>query len=323
MRYTVYHLTHFRYDAPVSESVMEVRMQPRTESVQRCLRFELTTTPRARVFAYQDPEGNIVHHFDVPARHRELTIVAESVVEFVADLAVPLAVDPSTWAVLDEEATQERFFELLEPSHFARPTDDLMAFGRALGLSRADDPLTLLRRLNTQMYDAFEYAPQSTRVDSQIDEALAARRGVCQDFAHVMIALIRSVGIPCRYVSGYLFHDNTGSERSTDGASHAWIEAWLPSLGWIGFDPTNKTLATDRHIRVAIGRDYWDVPPNRGAFKGNARSELGVAVRVQTTDAPIEPSDVMPALYWQAPEPELAPLYTDEEQEQQQQQQQQ
>lgn len=320
MRYTVYHLTQFRYDAPVSESVMEVRMQPRTESVQRCLRFELTTTPRARVFAYQDPEGNIVHHFDVPGRHRELTIVAESVVEFVADLAVPLAMDPSTWHVLDDPATRERFLEMLEPSHFARPTDALVALGRELGPSRADDPLTLLRRLNAQIYEAFEYAPKSTRVDSPIDEALAARRGVCQDFAHVMIALVRGLGIPCRYVSGYLFHDQQGSERSTDGASHAWVEAWLPSLGWIGLDPTNRTLATDRHIRVAIGRDYHDVPPNRGAFKGNARSELGVAVRVQTTDAPIEPSDVMPAIYWQAPEPERAPLFTEDEQEQQQQQ---
>jgi len=222
--------------------------------------------------------------------------------------------------VLDEEATRERFFDLLEPSHFARDTESLLAFGEELGLSRQDDPLTLLRRLNAKIYEAFEYVPQSTRVDSPIDDALAARQGVCQDFAHVMIALVRRMGIPCRYVSGYLFHNHKGSERSTDGASHAWIEAWLPSLGWVGFDPTNKTLATDRHIRVAIGRDYWDVPPNRGAFKGNARSELGVAVRVQTTDAPIEPSDVMPALYWQAPEPEMAPLFNEDEQEQQQQQ---
>ena len=320
MRYTVYHLTRFRYDAPVSESVMELRMQPRTESMQRCLRFELATTPRSRVFAYQDPEGNIVHHFDVPARHRELTVVAESVVEFVADVAVPASLDPSTWTLLDEPATRERFFDFVEPSHFARPTAALADFGRALGLSRARDPLSTLRQLNVQLYDAFEYAPQSTRVDSPIDDALEARRGVCQDFAHVMIALVRNLGIPCRYVSGYLFHTHERDERSVDGASHAWAEAWLPSLGWVGFDPTNKTLATHRHIRVAIGRDYHDVPPTRGAFKGGARSELGVAVRVQTTDAPIEPSDVMPALYWQAPEPEEAPLPGDEEQEQQQQQ---
>lgn len=320
MRYTVYHLTHFRYDAPVSESVMEVRMQPRTESVQRCLRFELATTPRARVFAYQDPEGNVVHHFDVPARHRELTVVAESVVEFVADIAIPDRGDMAMWTLLDERGTRERFFEFLEPSHFARPTEALLAFGHELGLSREIDPLLLLRRLKHQLYEAFEYAPRSTRVDSPIDDALAARRGVCQDFAHVMIALVRGMGIPCRYVSGYLFHNHKGDERSTDGASHAWIEAWLPSLGWIGIDPTNRTLATDRHIRVAIGRDYDDVPPTRGAFKGNARGELGVAVRVQTTDAPIEPSDVMPALYWAAPEADIAPLFPDDEQEQQQQQ---
>ena len=320
MRYTVYHLTHFRYDAPVSESVMEVRMQPRTESMQRCLRFELATTPRSRVFAYQDPEGNVVHHFDVPARHRELTVVAESVVEFVSDIAIPQKCDPSMWALLDESGTRERFFEFLEPSHFARPTEALVAFGGELGLSREVDPMSLLRRLKHQLYDAFEYAPKSTRVDSPIDDALAARRGVCQDFAHVMIALVRGMGIPCRYVSGYLYHNHKGDERSVDGASHAWIEAWLPSLGWIGIDPTNKTLAMDRHIRVAIGRDYHDVPPTRGAFKGNARSELGVAVRVQTTDAPIEPSDVMPALYWAAPEPEPDPTLVDEEQEQQQQQ---
>lgn len=321
MRYTVYHLTHFRYDSPVSESVMEVRMQPRTESVQRCLRFELATTPRSRVFAYQDPEGNVVHHFDVPARHRELTVVAESVVEFVADIAIPHTCEPAVWGLLDDAGTRERFFEYLEPSHFARPTEALVAFGRELGLSRVTDPMSLLRRLKHQLYDAFEYAPKSTRVDSPIDDALAARRGVCQDFAHVMIALVRSVGIPCRYVSGYLYHNHQGDERSVDGASHAWIEAWLPSLGWIGIDPTNKTLAMDRHIRVAIGRDYHDVPPTRGAFKGNARGELGVAVRVQTTDAPIEPSDVMPALYWAAPEPDPDPTLVDEEQEQQQQQQ--
>ena len=322
MRYTVYHLTHFRYDAAVSESVMEVRMQPRTESVQRCLRFELATTPRSRVFAYQDPEGNVVHHFDVQARHRELTVVAESVVEFVADIAVPASCDRSMWGLLDESGTRDRFFEFLEPSHFARPTEALMAFGRELGLSREIDPLSLVRGLKHKLYDAFEYVPQSTRVDSPIDDALAARQGVCQDFAHVMIALVRSMGIPCRYVSGYLFHTHDRDERSVDGASHAWVEAWLPTLGWIGIDPTNRTLAMDRHIRVAIGRDYYDVPPTRGSFKGNARGELGVAVRVQTTDAPIEPSDVMPALYWAAPEPDIAPPFMEEDQEQQQQQQQ-
>ncbi len=139
-----------------------------------------------------------------------------------------------------------------------------------------------LRRLMAEMYARFEYSPRTTRVDSPIDDALQARRGVCQDFAHILIALIRRLGVPCRYVSGYLFRHEDVSVRSADGATHAWVETLLPDLGWIGFDPTNNLIAGDRHIRVAIGRDYADVPPTRGVFKGAAaaRSELAVAVAV-------------------------------------------
>lgn len=321
MHFTVYHLTRFRYDSHVSESVMEVRMQPRTEGGQRCLRFELSTSPRSRVFAYQDPLGNVVHHFDIPARHRELTITAEAVVEFVSSLDVPDGLPMSAWDAMDTPAFQDRHVDYLHASKFATPTETLLAFRDELDVTRQADPLTTLRQLNARLFEAFEYAPKSTRVDSPIDEALAARRGVCQDFAHVMITLVRGLGIPCRYVSGYLFHKGGAHERSVESASHAWVEAWLPELGWVGFDPTNDTLAGDRHIRVAVGRDYSDVPPTRGVYKGKARSELGVAVRVQTTDAPIQPADVMPALYWTAPDVELdePPADIDQEQEQQQQ----
>jgi transglutaminase-like putative cysteine protease len=318
MRYTVYHLTHFRYDAPVSESVMEVRMQPRTESVQRCLRFELATTPRARVFAYQDPEGNVVHHFDVPARHRELTVVAESVVEFVSDIAIPDHGDAAMWTLLDERGTRERFFEFLEPSYFARPTEALTAFGRELGLSRELDPLSLLRRLKHQVYDSFEYAPQSTRVDSPIDEALAARRGVCQDFAHVMIGALRMHGLAARYVSGYLLttpppgHASEpsagppqagerplGGQRSREAAerggphllgadaSHAWVAVWCPGIhqgadgDWLELDPTNDLLPDTAHVRLAVGRDYGDVTPLRGVIRGGGEHTLDVRVHAR------------------------------------------
>jgi transglutaminase-like putative cysteine protease len=320
MHFKVHHLTRFRYDAPVSESVMEVRLQPRTEGAQRCLRFELATSPRARVFAYQDPLGNVVHHFDIPARHRELTITAESVVEFVADTVLPDAIAPSAWDELDSTTCRDRHVDFVQPSHFASPTRKLAALGNDLDVRRRDDPLSTLRMLNTRLFEALEYKPDSTRVDSPIDEAIEKRAGVCQDFAHVMITLVRGLGVPCRYVSGYLFHQGGAHERSLASASHAWVEAWLPVLGWVGFDPTNDALAGNRHIRVAIGRDYADVPPTRGVFKGNSRSELGVSVRVQTTDAAIEPSDVMPALYWAAVPMEPDALPPDIEQEQQQQQ---
>jgi transglutaminase-like putative cysteine protease len=168
---------------------------------------------------------------------------------------------------------------------------------------RRDDPLTVLRDLNSAINSAFEYTPNSTRVDSPIDEALRMRKGVCQDYAHIMITLARQLNIPCRYVSGYLYQHSRGAERSTGEATHAWVEAYLPGLGWIGFDPTNNTTTDERHIRVAIGRDYADVPPTRGVYRGKAESELAVTVRIVpsqmtlTDELPVEPPHWVPAPY--------------------------
>jgi len=132
-------------------------------------------------------------------------------------------------------------------------------------------------------------------VDSPIDEALQARSGVCQDFAHIMIALVRQLKIPCRYVSGYLYHEDQCHDRSPAGASHAWVEAYLGEAGWVEFDPTNNLIGCERHIRVAVGRDYADVPPTRGVHKGEAESELTVRVNVSSVDAP-KPEDLAPAM---------------------------
>ena len=126
--------------------------------------------------------------------------------------------------------------------------------------------------------------PRSTRVDSPIDDAIANRKGVCQDFAHTMIALLRLVRIPARYVSGYLYRSREDHDRSTPDASHAWIDVLMPHLGWVGFDPTNNLVAHHRHIRTAIGRDYADVPPTHGIFRGKTSSELYVAVHVEARD---------------------------------------
>ncbi len=158
--------------------------------------------------------------------------------------------------------------------------------------------------------------PKSTKVDSPIDEAIQNRQGVCQDFAHIMIALVRSLRIPCRYVSGYLYRRSQDHDRSVADATHAWVEALLPPLGWVGFDPTNCLLAGDRHIRTAIGRDYADVPPTRGIFRGHTASDLSVAVRVTASaDAP-ELDQVLPVpeewsvLVEKAQEPPPPPVKT-------------
>jgi transglutaminase-like putative cysteine protease len=278
---SIRHITKFEHSVPVSESIMEIRQRPRTEGLQRCLHFSLQIVPRARLYEYTDYLGNTIHHFDVPGRHTELTVTGQATVETEEPPAPPFGLDASAWNELDSIRATGEHYELLAPSRFARPTAALLAFQREIGFTRWGDPLSLLRELNSKMYYGFTYMPDSTKVDSPVDHALALRAGVCQDFAHVMIALVRLVGIPCRYVSGYLCRKaGVEDHRSPDGASHAWIEAFLPGLGWVGFDPTNNRLAGERHIRVAIGRDYADVPPTRGVFKGAAESKLSVGVRI-------------------------------------------
>src|SRR5438128_8124101 len=150
---------------------------------------------------------------------------------------------------------------MLLPSAFAHSTPLLEKLASEMKLERRGTPLELLLEISQGIHDKFAYVPNSTGVDSPIDDALRERKGVCQDFAHIMIALVRSLRIPCRYVSGYLYRRAQHHDRSVVEATHAWAEAFLPPLGWVGFDPTKCLLAGYRHIRTAIGRDYCVVPP--------------------------------------------------------------
>jgi transglutaminase-like putative cysteine protease len=290
MAYSVRHITRFKYEPAVRESVMEVRMQPRTDARQRCLSFSLDVMPRASMMMYRDFFGNAVHHFDIPGQHELIEVVAQAVVEVLSPL-VAHADAVGDWEELDARVAQGDYWEMMLPSQYARPTELLEKLRERLDFRRRGNPLESLQELNTQMYEFFEYAPNTTKVDSPIDEALESRQGVCQDFAHIMIALIRQLKIPCRYVSGYLFHADSAKDRSPAGATHAWVEAYLGELGWVAFDPTNNLPGCERHVRVAIGRDYADVPPTRGVHKGEAGSELSVTVSVSPVDAP-EPADL-------------------------------
>jgi transglutaminase-like putative cysteine protease len=323
VQYAVRHVTHFTYSAPISESVMEARMRPRTGGAQHTLRFDLTTTPRARVFSYHDPLGNVVNHFDVPIRHVRLSIVAEAIVESGAVPEPPDALSGDAWDTLDAAAARGERLEFLASSRFARETPLLADLARELQVDRRSDPLTLLRQLTSALSGSIAYVPQSTHVDSSIDDALRARAGVCQDFAHTMTALVRRCGIPCRYVSGYLAPSEGVPDRSSSSAAtHAWVDAWLPSLGWIGLDPTNAMLAGPRHLVVAVGCDYGDVPPTRGIYKGEARSHLAVSVTV-TPSALARRVEASPMVSWPPPESVDASAEEAAQQQQQQQQQQQ
>jgi len=284
--YSIRHLTRFKYKHPVSESVMETRMHPRSDGHQRCLSYLLSVSPRCRLLSYRDHLGNDVHHFDIPSFHSELVIVSEALVEQQPLPDIPEALPETAWQDLDDVIAGEDYWEMLLPSEFARPTPSLLSLAEELHVSRRADPLTVVRDLNGALFRGFQYVPLSTRVDSPIEEAIESRQGVCQDFAHIMIALLREIGIPSRYVSGYLDHGREYEARSSHDATHAWVEVFFPSLGWIGFDATNNLLARDRHIRTAIGRDYADVPPTHGIFRGVSSSELYVAVHVDASEAP-------------------------------------
>lgn len=291
MFYAIRHFTRFRYSRPVWQSLMEVRMHPRSESTQRCFTFQLSVSPRARIFSYTGHLGNLVHHFDIPAAHKQLTIIADSLVDVSAPEELPNIVGPDAWEELQGMIEHEDYWDMLMPSRFARTSPELEALAKELGVEKHDgrDPLQLLRKLNSDVYNAFSYVKKSTRVDSPIEDALQSRQGVCQDFAHIMIALVRNLRIPCRYVSGYLHHESGYVDRSADGATHAWAEALIPRLGWVGFDPTNDLIVGQRHIRTAVGRDYADVPPTVGTMKGAAETELQVRVRVTPSEAVLPP----------------------------------
>jgi len=323
MIYSVRHTTTFRYEPAVRESLMEVRLQPRSDGDQRCLTFTLDVDPAANIMQYRDFMGNTVHHFDIAGRHSQVKVTAQSAVE-VLTMSAPPPGESGDWADLDAMVAASDHWEMLFPSHFAQSCAPVEQLAKELGCERRGTPLQLLTELNQAIYQLFAYVPNSTKVDSPIEEALQTRQGVCQDFAHIMITLVRRLNMPCRYVSGYMVHrEKTGErekekDRSVEGASHAWIEALVPNFGWMAFDPTNNLVGGDRHIRVAIGRDYADVPPTRGVYKGEAQSELSVAVTVSPADS-IAPEPITPSFVVRS-RPVLVRAAARSDQEQQQQQ---
>jgi transglutaminase-like putative cysteine protease len=293
MFYAIRHFTRYRYSRAVWQSMMEVRMHPRSERNQRCFVFQLSVNPRARIFGYTDSYGNLVHHFDLPSRHTQLTIISDALVNIEAQPSIPEVMEYAAWQELDDLVEKKDYWDMLMPSHFARSSPQLEQLAEEIGANerKGRSPLAFLQDISSGVHRTFSYVKKSTAVNSPIEDALQSRQGVCQDFAHIMIALVRNARIPCRYVSGYLYHSTENTRPASDGATHAWVEALLPGRGWVGFDPTVNQLASEQHIRTAIGRDYADVPPTMGMMKGKADTQLQVRVRVTPSQAVLPPDE--------------------------------
>ena len=288
-RFRIEHVSEFEYAEPARGSVMLLRLHPRQDRRQRLIEFGIDIDPPAAAVAAADCFGNVCHQFNIHRDHLRTRVRSLSVVETVGPPTPPERLGADAWDLLRRPAPA-RHWTHLAPSRFARPSPALAAFAAERGLAPGPDPLSTLRDACAALHAAFAYAPGATDADSPIEQVLETRRGVCQDYAHVMIALARGWGIPSRYVSGYLHLEGVEGEQTPEGASHAWAEFRLPGLGWVGFDPTNGAPADHRHVRVAVGRDYADAAPTRGVlFGGGGESRLSVSVTVSEdgADAPV------------------------------------
>jgi transglutaminase-like putative cysteine protease len=283
-RHRLLHVTEFEYDGPVSESYDEVHLQPIDDEFQTCVGFRLRTQPASAPAAARDYFGNWVHHFNVMPKHRRLRIEAESV---VMTQEPPLDLHASeTLAAVDRQraALLDAYYDFLVPSPAVPAVDDIRALVRAAEDASGGTAAGFARAGAAVIHGHFRYTKGATQVHSSVCDVLTAGAGVCQDFAHLIIALARTRGLPARYVSGYLTPPETG--QGTNGveqviggrASHAWAELFVPGTGWVGVDPTLGALASGRHIRVAYGRDYSDVPPVRGVYRGQAGQRMSVNV---------------------------------------------
>lgn len=291
MTITILHETSFEYVKPVSASFTEARLRPASDADQTCHEFSLSVDPLRPITTGVDYFGNVLHTFNILDPHRALVVTGHSVVETHRD---PFRKPNSTDAFAVQRA-QVDFLGFDGPvDHCPAVTDlareaGLMGRGlmqqQVMGTMRQSqsmftDHFAAAQKLNGLIHKQFAFAPDATDVNTLVSHVMQNGRGVCQDFAHIFLAACREAGFPARYVSGYLV---TRRSRSAEGAmaSHAWAEVLLPGIGWCAFDPTNNLLPNNYYVKIAVGRDYRDVPPTRGVFKG-AGVESRLRVRVYT-----------------------------------------
>ena len=273
MKLGIVHTTRYRYSGPIAETVMEVRLRPMDGNGQRCLEFELAVSSGIKPHTYRDGYGNNVHYFNLVRPHTRLSVASRSVVE--------------TGLELDPDPGEELVNDFLR---YRAPVKDIPGIRELGGKHPIADSAssasveTALDELTRTISRDFAYDRAVTNVYSSVDEVLALRAGVCQDFAHLFIAVARAMGVPARYVSGYI-HPGRSTGRTVAPASHAWAEAWVPGKGWVGYDATHPVRTTDHHVRLAVGRDYSDAAPTRGIYVGSATGTMDVRVRTQEVSA--------------------------------------
>lgn len=273
-RMRVVHATGYAYKSPVTASYNEARLTPRSDSRQNVILNRVETIPATRSYRYVDYWGTAVTAFDLHAPHTELEVTASSVVETEQQEIPEKEV---SWTELASAAVRDRFDEVLTPTHYTPASRRLQRVGARI--VKENDPQAAVIAAAQWVHSELEYVPGTTGVHSSGIDALREGKGVCQDFAHLTLILLRGMGIPSRYVSGYLHPTRDAVVGDTvDGQSHAWIQAWTG--GWWHYDPTNDSDINEQYISVGVGRDYADVTPLKGIYSGEDSTDLDVVVEV-------------------------------------------
>jgi transglutaminase-like putative cysteine protease len=273
LKLRVKHRTEMRYAGDAHDSINEVRLSPPSNARQSVRVAQITVHPHAAIHRHIDAFGNEVAWFQVVEPHDTLIVEAEAVVTVTPHPPHPQHVP---WHTLDVPTVRDEVGEYLDPSPLVRWPAQVDEFAQDLQLGTIDSIPGWLRATEMGVNRAITYMPGSTDVDTTVEHILKVRSGVCQDMAHLFLALCRRRGIPARYVSGWLYEPG----RDRPGESHAWCEAWIPGVGWMEFDPTHPDPDLDRYVRIGVGRDYTDVPPLRGSYLGSPTESMVVTVQI-------------------------------------------
>jgi transglutaminase-like putative cysteine protease len=273
-RLRVVHTTGYAYQSPVTASYNEARLTPRSTTRQNVILNRVETIPATRSYRYIDYWGTAVTAFDLHAPHTDLTVMSSSVVE--TERTEPPVTDVG-WRDLQSEAVVDRYDDLLRPTKHTPDNKRLASVAKKF--AKNHQPAEAVVAVSDWVRGELDYLPGTTSVNSSGLDALKSGKGVCQDFVHVSLMLLRSMGIPAYYASGYLHPKSNAIVGDTvDGRSHAWIEAWTGA--WWSYDPTNGTEITEQYVSVGVGRDYADVSPLKGIYSGEGATDLDVIVEV-------------------------------------------
>ena len=289
-RLRVRHTTRYAYDRPIARSTHRVHLRPIDDWKQTVVAYQLKVSPRVQEVEYEDVFGNWTTRFEIDKSYKQLTITAESVIEV-------LDVDPFAFAKLPIRPSfplvwmpweRTMLAPYLTPDELPdTQLQELYDYAMSFVKRNRGDLMETLFDMNLTLFRQYQYLPGCTTVDTTAYEVMTQRRGVCQDFANLFINLARMLGIPARYVCGYIFTGNNAASRATSDASHAWVQLYIPNIGWKNFDPTNGVLPQTDHVRVSVGRHFRDATPTAGTIYTPAEEKM--RTEVQVTDANLEP----------------------------------